>query len=156
MWFRQFIKNVTKTGHKDRSHLHSTEHDTHPIAYLISKQAVPYRTRGGTCCSGWSTPKIWSLADLSMTSHDTWRNPNRLHHSNLAQTTASILTRSIHISMDGRPSLTKTQAKHNITKDGKTCMTLMTAWLSITTQYNPDPKVWGLSTVLRHAGQCVY
>ncbi|MEJ2037053.1 MAG: hypothetical protein P8X69_13865 [Maritimibacter sp.] len=34
MWFRQF----TKTNHKDRSHPHSTEHDTHPIAYeLVSK-----------------------------------------------------------------------------------------------------------------------
>jgi hypothetical protein len=52
MWFRQFIKNVTKMGHTDRSHPHSTEHDTQPIAYLISKQAVPYRTRGGTCCPG--------------------------------------------------------------------------------------------------------
>jgi hypothetical protein len=48
---------------------------------------------------------------------------------------------SIHISTDGGPSLTKTQAKLNITKDGKTCTTLMTGWLSITTQYNPDPKV---------------
>jgi hypothetical protein len=95
MWFRQFTKNVTKTSHKDRSHPHSTEHDTQPIAYLISKQAVPYRTGGGTCSPGGSTPKIWSLADSSMTSHVTWRNPNRLHHSNLAQTTASILTRVI-------------------------------------------------------------
>jgi hypothetical protein len=42
MWFRQFIKNVTKTGHKDRSHPHSFEHDTQPIAYLISKQVIPY------------------------------------------------------------------------------------------------------------------
>jgi hypothetical protein len=52
MWFRRFTKNVTKTGHKDRSHPHSTEHDTQPIAYLISKQVVPYRTCGGTCCPG--------------------------------------------------------------------------------------------------------
>jgi hypothetical protein len=155
-WFSQFTKNVTKTGHTDRSHLHSTEHDTLPVAYLISKQVVPYRTRGGTCCPGGSTPKIRSLADSSMTSHITWRNPNRLHHSNLAQTTASILTKSIHISTDGRPSLIKAQAKPNITKDEKDCTTPMTAWLSITTQYNPDPKVWGLGTVLKHAGQCVY
>jgi hypothetical protein len=69
MSFRQFTKNVTKTGHTDRSHPHSTEHDTQPIAYLISKQAIPYRTRGGTCCPGVSTPKIQSLADSSMTSH---------------------------------------------------------------------------------------
>jgi hypothetical protein len=93
MWFRQFTKNVTKTGHTDWSHPHSTEHDTQPIAYLISKQVVPYQTHGGTCCSTGSTPKIRSLADSSMTSHVTWRNPNRLHHSNLAQTTALILTR---------------------------------------------------------------
>jgi hypothetical protein len=32
MWFKQFTKNVTKTGHIDRSHPHSTEHDTQPIA----------------------------------------------------------------------------------------------------------------------------
>jgi hypothetical protein len=42
MWFSQFTKNVIKTDHKDRSHPHSTEHNTQPIAYLISKQAVPY------------------------------------------------------------------------------------------------------------------
>jgi hypothetical protein len=69
MWFRQFKKNVTKTDHKVRSHPHSTEHDTQPIAYLISKQAIPYRTCDGTCCPGVSTPKIQSLADSSMTNH---------------------------------------------------------------------------------------
>jgi hypothetical protein len=52
MWFRQFTKNVTKMGNTDMSHPHSTEHDTQPIAYLISKQAIPYQTRGGTCCLG--------------------------------------------------------------------------------------------------------
>jgi hypothetical protein len=71
MWFRQFTKNVTKTDNKDRSHPHSSKHDTQPIAYLISKQAVPYRTRGDTCCPGVSTPKIQSLADSSMTSYIT-------------------------------------------------------------------------------------
>jgi hypothetical protein len=64
-------RQVTKTGHKDESHAHSTEHDTQPIAYLISKQVIPYRTHSGTCCPGGSTPKIWSLADPSMTSHIT-------------------------------------------------------------------------------------
>jgi hypothetical protein len=93
MWFRQFTKNVTKMGHTDRSHPHSTEHDTQPTTYLISKQVVSYWTRGGTCCPGGSTPMIRSLADLSMTSHVTWQSPNHLHHSNLPQTTASILTR---------------------------------------------------------------
>jgi hypothetical protein len=100
MWYRQFTKNVTKTGHTDRSHPHSTEHDTQPIAYLISKQAVPYQTRGGTCCPRGSTPKIRSLADSSMTSYITLRNPNCLHHSILAQTTASILTR-VNSHLDG-------------------------------------------------------
>jgi hypothetical protein len=69
MWFRQFTQNVTQMGHTGRSHPHSTEHDTQPIAYIISKQAIPYRTCGGTCCLGGSTPKIWSLADSNMTSH---------------------------------------------------------------------------------------
>jgi hypothetical protein len=71
MWFRQFTKNVTKTDHKVLCHPHSTEHDTQPIAYPISKQVVPYQTRGGTYCPGVSTPKIQSLVDLSMTSHIT-------------------------------------------------------------------------------------
>jgi hypothetical protein len=52
MWFRQFTKNVTKTGHTGRSYPHSTEHDTQPIAYIISKKTVPYQTCGGTCCLG--------------------------------------------------------------------------------------------------------
>jgi hypothetical protein len=100
MWFRQFTKNVVKTSHKDMSYPHSTEHDTQTIAYLISKQVVPYRTRGGTCCPGGSAPEIRFLADSSMTSHVTWWNPNRLHHSNLAQTTASILT-MVNSHLDG-------------------------------------------------------
>jgi hypothetical protein len=71
MWFRQFTKNVTKTDHKVWCYPHSTDHDTHPTAYLISKQVIPYRTRGGTCCPGVSTPKIQSLANSSITSHIT-------------------------------------------------------------------------------------
>jgi hypothetical protein len=71
MWFSQFTKNVTKTNHKEGSRPHSTEHNTQPTAYLISKQAIPYWTRGDTCCHGVSTPKIRSLADSSMTSHIT-------------------------------------------------------------------------------------
>jgi hypothetical protein len=52
-------------------------HTTYSL--LISKQAVPYWTCGDTCCSGVSTPKIWSLADSSTTCHD---GINHLHHSN--------------------------------------------------------------------------
>jgi hypothetical protein len=48
-------------------------------AFLISQQPVTYRTYGGTCCSGVSTPKTWSLADLSTTCHD---EINHLHPSN--------------------------------------------------------------------------
>jgi hypothetical protein len=44
---------------------------TQPIVFLISKQAIPYRTHGGTCCPGVSTPKIRSIADSSMTNHIT-------------------------------------------------------------------------------------
>jgi hypothetical protein len=71
MWFSQFTQNVTKTNHKDRSHPHTTEHDTQPIAYLISKQVIPYRTRGGTYYPGVSTPMTRPLADSSMTNHVT-------------------------------------------------------------------------------------
>jgi hypothetical protein len=92
MWFSQFTQNVTKTNHKNTSHSHSTEHDTQPIAYLISKQVVPYRTRGGTCCPRVSTHKTWSLADSSMTNHITWGIPTVSTIPNLTQTTASNLT----------------------------------------------------------------
>jgi hypothetical protein len=46
------------------------EQDTLPIVFLISKEVIPYWTRGGTCCPGVSTPKIRSLADLS--NHMSW------------------------------------------------------------------------------------
>jgi hypothetical protein len=50
---------------------HSSEQGTPPTASLISKQAVPYWTRGGTYCPGVSTPMTQSLADSSMTNHIT-------------------------------------------------------------------------------------
>jgi hypothetical protein len=132
MWFRKFTQNVTKTGHIDRSHPHSIEHDTQSIAYLISKQAVSYQTRGGTCCPRVTTPKIWSLADLSMTCHITWQNPTISTIPTLLKSQHQSSPWSNHISTDGRLSLKKTQAK--LTKDGKTSTTLMIAWLSITNQ----------------------
>jgi hypothetical protein len=115
-------------------HPHSTEHDTQPIVFLISKQAVPYRIRGGICCPRVSTPMIWSLADSSMINHITWQNPTVSTIPTLLKPHHRSSPWSNHISTDGRPSLTKTQAKLNITKDGKTCITFMTAWLSITNQ----------------------
>jgi hypothetical protein len=48
---------------------HSSEQDTLPTTFIISKQTIPYRTRGGTYCPGVSTPKTRSLADSSMTNH---------------------------------------------------------------------------------------
>jgi hypothetical protein len=88
MWFRQFTQNVTKTDHKDRSHPHSTEHNTQPIAYLISKQVVPYWTRGGTYCLRVSTPMTRSIADSSMINHITWRIPTISTASNLTTVTS--------------------------------------------------------------------
>jgi hypothetical protein len=61
------------------AHPHSTEQDTQHIVFLISKQVVPYRTCGGTCCHGVSTPNIWSIADSSITCLD---GINHLHHTN--------------------------------------------------------------------------
>jgi hypothetical protein len=126
MWFRQF----TKFDHKLWCHTHSTKHDTQPIVFLISKQVVPYWTHGSTCCPGVSTTKIQSLPDSSMTNHITWRNPIISTIPTLLKPQHQSSPRSNHISTDGRPSLTKTQAKLNITKDRKTYTTLMIAWLS--------------------------
>jgi hypothetical protein len=134
MWFRQFTKYVTKTYHKIWCHPHSTEHDTQPIVFLISKQVVLYRTRGGKCCPEMSTPMIWSLAYSSMTNHITWRNPTISTIPSLLKPYHRSSPRSNHISTNERSSLIKTQAKLNITKDGNTCTILVTAWLSKTNQ----------------------
>jgi hypothetical protein len=75
MW----LKQITKGDTKNDVNPHSTKQNTQLISFLISKQAIPYRTRGGTCCPGVSTHKIWSLADSSTTCHD---GINHLHHSN--------------------------------------------------------------------------
>jgi hypothetical protein len=124
----------SKIDHKLWCHPHSIEHDTQPITYLISKQAIPYQTHGGTCCPGVSTTKIQFLADSSMPSHITWRNPTVCTIPTLLRLQRRSSPQSNHILTDGRPSLTKTRAKLNIIKDGKTCTTLMTARLSITNQ----------------------
>jgi hypothetical protein len=110
MWFTQFTKNVTKTDHKVWCHPHSTEHNTQPIAYLISKQAIPYGTRGDTCCPGVSTPKIQSLAYSSMITHIARQNPTLSTIPTLVKPHHRSSPRSNHISTDERPSLTKTQA----------------------------------------------
>jgi hypothetical protein len=76
---RAYLKVCHMYDTKNDAHPHITEQDTNPIALLISKQAIPYWTRGGTCYPGVSTPKIRCLADLSTTCHD---GINHLHHSN--------------------------------------------------------------------------
>jgi hypothetical protein len=78
---------------------HTTEQDLQPTTALISKQAIPYQTRGGTCCPGVSTDGFQSsppFQPMLKPQHQT-------------------LPRSTHISMDARPILsTITQAKLNI------------------------------------------
>jgi hypothetical protein len=74
MWVRHFTKYVTKYDVIP----HSTEQHTLPIVFLISRQAVPYQTHGGTCCPRVSTHKVQSLLDSSTTCHD---GINHLHYS---------------------------------------------------------------------------
>jgi hypothetical protein len=84
-------------------------------AFLISQQAVSYRTCGGTCCTGVSTSKIRSLADSSMTSHFSWRNPTVFTIPTLLKLKHRSSPWPSHITRDGRPNtLIKTQAKLNI------------------------------------------
>jgi hypothetical protein len=71
---------------------YSFKQGTLPITSLISKQAVPYRTHGGTYCPGVSTHKTRSLVDSSITIHITQRNPTVSTIPTYAQTTASFLT----------------------------------------------------------------
>jgi hypothetical protein len=92
------------------------QQDKFTRAFLISQQAVPYRTRGDTCCHRVSTTKIQSLADLSTTCHD---SINHLHHSihcsnyNIDPHHGHLTSREME-----DQTVTKTQAKLNIIKDG--------------------------------------
>jgi hypothetical protein len=97
---------------------HSTEQDTLPIVFLISKQVTPYQTRGGTCYRKVSAPKIQSLVDSSTTRHD---NINHLHHSIILlkphpQSSHGHLTSRW---MEDHNTLRKTQAIPDFTKDGR-------------------------------------
>jgi hypothetical protein len=114
---------------------HTAEQDSLPTTSLISKQVIPYRTREGTCCPRVSTPKTRSLANLSMTNHITWRNPTISTIPTHAQTMASILTTvTSHLDRWETKSLNNNTSQTQHHNDGKTCTTLMTAWLSITNQ----------------------
>jgi hypothetical protein len=63
MWFRQVTNYATKYDA-----IPTQPSMTQPIAYLISKEVVPYRTRGSTCCHEVSTPKIrYTILSIAQT-----------------------------------------------------------------------------------------
>jgi hypothetical protein len=130
---------------------HTAEQDSQPTSSLISKQVVPYRTRGGTYWSGVSTPKIRSSADSSMTNYITWWNPTVFTIPSDVQTTTSIIT-----TLTSHHDAWKTKTLNNDTRQtqhhkyGKTYTPLMSAWLSITNQIWPQIlKIWGLGNSIK-------
>jgi hypothetical protein len=108
-----------------------SEQDTLFTVPLISRQAVPYWTRGGTCCPGVSTPKTRSLANSSMTNHITWQNPTVSTNPIHTQTTSSILTMVTSHDRWKTNTLNNNTSQTQRHKDGKICTTLVTAWLSL-------------------------
>jgi hypothetical protein len=84
---------------------HSSEQGTLPTSSLISKQVILFWTRGDTYCPGVSTPKIWSLADSSMTNHKPWRSQPSPPFQTLLEAHHWTSPRSPHIMTDGRPTL---------------------------------------------------
>jgi hypothetical protein len=84
---------------------HWSEQSTLYIVSLISKKTVSYRTCGGTCCHGVSTPKTWFLVDSSMTNHKSWRSQSSPPSQTLIKSQHRTLPRSPHITTDGRPTL---------------------------------------------------
>jgi hypothetical protein len=130
---------------------YTAKQDSQPTAFLISKQAISYQTRGSTCGPVVSTPKTRSLADLSTTNDITWQKPTISTIPTHAQTTTSILTMvtSHHYGWKNQTlNNNRSQTQHH--KDGKTCTTLMIAWLSIANQvWTHIPKVWGLGNSIK-------
>jgi hypothetical protein len=94
---------------------HSSEQGTLPTTCLISGQAVPYRTCGGTSCPEVSIPMTQSVADSSMTNHITRRIPTVSTIPNLAQTTASNLTQVTSHHNGWKTNALNTQYKSNST-----------------------------------------
>jgi hypothetical protein len=90
---------------KSQANPHSSEQDTLPIVFLISKQVVPYRTHDDTYCPGVSTPKIRSLVDSSTTCHD---GINHLHQSNRCSN-HSIDSHTVNLHLDGWETTTLSQ-----------------------------------------------
>jgi hypothetical protein len=89
--------HVSWVNHDANSH--SSEEDTQPIVFLISKQDAPYQTCGGMCCPG-----VYSK-DSVLRRFEQPHAMTVLTNSTIpifAQTKTSVLTRSNHISTDGR------------------------------------------------------
>jgi hypothetical protein len=103
---------------------HSYEQGALPIASLISKQVISYRTCDGTCYPVVSTSKTQSLADSSITNHEPWRSQPSPPFQTLLKPQHRTSPRSPHITTNGRPTLSTlniNQTQHH--KDGKTCTT---------------------------------
>jgi hypothetical protein len=132
---------------------HSFEQGTLRTISLIIKQAIPYQTRGGTCCPGVSTPKTQSLANSSMTT--TNREGCNLAHRSKPCSNHSIESHHGHLTswqMEDQHSQHTTQAKLNIIKMERLVWWLKTAGLSNTTNHkNPILKYEGLGNQLMHA-----
>jgi hypothetical protein len=94
---------------------YTSEQYSQPTASLISKQVISYQTCSGTCCPGVSTSNTRSLADSSMTTHNTWQNPTISTIPNIAQTTASN-PHDGHLTSRWIEDQHSTQAKLNIIK----------------------------------------
>jgi hypothetical protein len=106
----------------DRATSHSSEQDTLPTTSLISKQVIPYRIHGGTCCHGLSTLKTRYLANSSKTNHKPWRSKPSPPFQSLLKPQHQTSPRSLHNTMDGRPTLsTLNRSQTQYYEDGKTC-----------------------------------
>jgi hypothetical protein len=113
---------------------HSSVQGSLSTTSLISKQVVPHQTYGGTCYPGVSTPKTLCLADSSITNHIIRWIPTVSTIPTLLKPQHRSSPRSPHIMTDERPTLNNNTSQTQHHEDGKTCTTLMTAWLSITNQ----------------------
>jgi hypothetical protein len=112
---------------------HSSEQCTLPTTSLISKQAISYTWRHQLSRGVYSYDSVLSRFRHDKPHHLT--DFNRLHHSNPCSN-HSIEPHHGHLTsrrMEDQHSQYSTNPTQHL-KDGKTCTTLKTAWLSITNQ----------------------
>jgi hypothetical protein len=113
----------TEPGRATMPNYHSSEQGTLPIASLISKQTISYRTHGGTCCPRVSTPKTQSFADSSVTNYKLWKAQPSPPFQTLLKAQHRSSPQSPHITTDGRPTLsTLNTSQTQQHKHRKTCM----------------------------------